>query len=522
MKVLKFGGTSVGSVNSILSVKKIVEAIEEPVIVVVSALGGITDKLLATSTMASKGDLAYEKELSEIIARHLDVIEGVIEDKEVRMDVQKKVMALLDELSNIFKGVYLINDLSAKTSDTIVSYGERLSSLIVSNVIKDAKLFDSRKYIKTVKQFNKHIVDFDLTNKLIKETFSPLPKVSLVPGFISSSTETGEVTNLGRGGSDYTASILATALDANTLEIWTDVDGFMTADPRVISSAYVIDRLTFTEAMELCNFGAKVIYPPTIYPVYHKNIPIRILNTFNPTAPGTYISKERVKEEGKAIIKGISSINDTCLITVQGLGMVGVIGVNYKEEDLKYGLWKTIESRTFPGSVSNHHLGTQLGMLMAAYEMNQFRDAYQSAIIRNAKSFARSLKSYGLDVVGDPAIDYTETHQVIVSVGYGEGAEIAERLEQNNVIVNYQATPDEEGFTASGALRMGVSEMTRFGFEEKDFDQLASLMADCILRGREIKADVERLRASHTEMRYCFDDAAINDALEQLAGKLDI
>ena len=200
----------------------------------------------------------------------------------------------------------------------------------------------------------------------------------------------------------------------------------------------------------------------------------------------------------------------------------GVIGVNYKEEDLKYGLWKTIESRTFPGSVSNHHLGTQLGMLMAAYEMNQFRDAYQRAIIRNAKSFARSLKSYGLDVVGDPAIDYTETHQVIVSVGYGEGAEIAERLEQNNVIVNYQATPDEEGFTASGALRMGVSEMTRFGFEEKDFDQLASLMADCILRGREIKGDVERLRASHTEMRYCFDDAAINDALEQLAGKLDI
>ena len=200
----------------------------------------------------------------------------------------------------------------------------------------------------------------------------------------------------------------------------------------------------------------------------------------------------------------------------------GVIGVNYKEEDLKYGLWKAIESRTFPGSVSNHHLGTQLGMLMAAYEMNQFRDAYQSAIIRNAKSFARSLKSYGLDVVGDPAIDYTETHQVIVSVGYGEGAEIAERLENNNVIVNYQATPDEEGFTASGALRMGVSEMTRFGFEERDFDQLASLMADCILRGREIKGDVERLRAGHTEMRYCFDDAAINDALEQLAGKLDI
>ncbi|MDD6836725.1 MAG: aspartate kinase, partial [bacterium] len=271
MKVLKFGGTSVGSVNSILSVKKIVEAIDEPVIVVVSALGGITDKLLHTASLASKGDVAYEKEMSEIIARHLDVIEGVIPDQMLRRTVQKRVMQLLDELANIFKGVYLINDLSAKTSDTIVSYGERLSSQIVSNVIRGAQLFDSRKFIKTVQQFNKHIVDFELTNQLIAETFNPLPKVSLVPGFIASSVE-GEVTNLGRGGSDYTASILASALDARVLEIWTDVDGFMTADPRVISSAYVIDRLTFTEAMELCNFGAKVIYPPTIYPVYHKNI----------------------------------------------------------------------------------------------------------------------------------------------------------------------------------------------------------------------------------------------------------
>ena len=208
MKVLKFGGTSVGSVDSILSVKKIVEAIEEPVIVVVSALGGITDKLLKTASMATNGDVAYEREFSEIVARHLDVIQGVIPDKTKRIEVQKQVMALLDELGNIYKGVYLINDLSAKTSDTIVSYGERISSLIVSNVINEAKLFDSRKFIKTVKQFNKHIVDFELTNRLIEETFDPLPKVSLVPGFISSSKE-GEVTNLGRGGSDYTASILS-------------------------------------------------------------------------------------------------------------------------------------------------------------------------------------------------------------------------------------------------------------------------------------------------------------------------
>lgn len=330
MKVLKFGGTSVGSVESILNVKKIVEAEAGPVIVVVSALGGITDKLIATSKMAAGGDVAYEKEFSGIIARHLGVIEGVISNREKCMDVQKKTMTLLDELGNIFRGVYLINDLSSKTSDAIVSYGERISSMVLSNVIEGAELFDSRKFIKTVRQFNKHIVDFETTNALVKDTFARLPKVALVPGFISSSRENGEITNLGRGGSDYTASILATALDADVLEIWTDVDGFMTADPRVINSAYVIDRLTFTEAMELCNFGAKVIYPPTIYPVYHKNIPIRIRNTFNPDAPGTYISREPAHGQGKAIIKGISSINDTCLITVQGLGMVGVIGVNYR------------------------------------------------------------------------------------------------------------------------------------------------------------------------------------------------
>ena len=329
MKVLKFGGTSVGSVESILNVKRIVEAVDGPVIVVVSALGGITDRLLGTSLMASKGDVGYEKEFSCIIARHLDVIEGVIPEKEKCMDVQKRAMSLLDELGNIFRGVYLINDLSVKTSDAIVSYGERLSSLIISNVIDGARLYDSRKFIKTVKQFNKHIVDFESTNPLVKETFADLPKVALVPGFISTSKENGEITNLGRGGSDYTASILATALDAEVLEIWTDVDGFMTADPRVISSAYVIENLTFIEAMELCNFGAKVIYPPTIYPVYHKNIPIRIRNTFNPEAPGTYISRQKKHPEGKAI-KGISSISDTCLITVQGLGMVGVIGVNYR------------------------------------------------------------------------------------------------------------------------------------------------------------------------------------------------
>lgn len=200
----------------------------------------------------------------------------------------------------------------------------------------------------------------------------------------------------------------------------------------------------------------------------------------------------------------------------------GVIGVNYQKEDLKYGLWETIESRTFPGSVSNHHLGTQLGLLMAAYEMNQFKDDYQKAIIENAKFFAKALKAEGLDVAGDPAIDYTETHQVIVSVGYGAGPDVAERLEQNNIIVNYQATPDEEGFTASGALRMGVSEMVRFGFGPKEFQRLAGLIADCVLRNRDVSQDVAQLRAQHTEMKYCFTDAELEQTLETFAGQIGL
>lgn len=329
MKVMKFGGTSVGSVNSILSVKHIVESVSEPVIVVVSALGGITDKLINTSKMASTGNAAYEDEFQQIVSRHVEMVKEVIPAGERQEALQGKIGELLNELKDIFQGIYLIKDLSPKTSDMIVSYGERLSSLIVAELIKDARWFDSRAFIKTEKKHNKHTIDADLTTQLVRDTFSFLPKVALVPGFISSDKTTGEVTNLGRGGSDYTAALIAAALDADSLEIWTDVDGFMTADPRVISAAYTITELSYVEATELCNFGAKVVYPPTIYPVCHKNIPILIKNTFNPDGAGTIIKQEVSTPQCKAI-KGISSINDTSLITVQGLGMVGVIGVNYR------------------------------------------------------------------------------------------------------------------------------------------------------------------------------------------------
>lgn len=252
----------------------------------------------------------------------------VIPAGEGRTVLLDKVNELLSELKDIFQGIYLIKDLSSKTSATIVSYGERLSSIIAATLIKGAVWYDSRNFIKTEKKHAKHILDSELTTSLVKETFDEIPQVALVPGFISTDKNSGEVTNLGRGGSDYTASIIAASLNAASLEIWTDVDGFMTADPRVISTAYTINELSYVEAMELCNFGAKVVYPPTIYPVCHKNIPILIKNTFNPEAPGTIIKQE--VDSGSKAIKGISSINDTTLITVTGLGMVGVIGVNFR------------------------------------------------------------------------------------------------------------------------------------------------------------------------------------------------
>ncbi len=328
MKVLKFGGTSVGSVKSILSLKRIVEneAKHQPVVVVVSALGGITDKLLATSRLARIGDDQWKEEFDSMVNRHHKMIDTIIDDTKAREDLFNTVDALLEQLRSIYFGVYLIHDLSEKTQDAIVSYGERLSSNIVATLIRGAKWLDSREFIKTERKNNKHVLDSELTNKLVRDAFADLSRITIVPGFISMDKDNDETTNIGRGGSDYTAAIIAAALDAEVLEIWTDVDGFMTADPRIIKTAYTINELSYVEAMELCNFGAKVVYPPTIYPVCVKNIPIKVKNTFNPEAPGTII-KNKIDNDRKPI-KGISSINGTTLITVTGLSMVGVIGVN--------------------------------------------------------------------------------------------------------------------------------------------------------------------------------------------------
>lgn len=326
MKVMKFGGTSVGSPESILNLKQIVENASHPAVVVVSALGGVTDSLIKASREAADGDSAYLDTYTALVERHHRMILDVIPAGAEREALMAKTDALLEELGSIYKGVSLIQDLTPKTADAIVAYGERLSSLIVTTLIPGAIRYDARHFIKTTTKGGKRLVDFDATTPLIHDKLSGLAGIAVVPGFIASDAATGVTTNLGRGGSDYTASILAAELGADELEIWTDVDGFMTADPRVIPTAYTIDSLTYSEAMDLCNFGAKVIYPPTIYPVCVKNIPIRIKNTFHPDAKGSTIRQD-VPPSAQPI-RGISSIKETSMVTVSGLSMVGVIGVN--------------------------------------------------------------------------------------------------------------------------------------------------------------------------------------------------
>lgn len=328
MKVLKFGGTSVDSVEGLTNVKNIAENSDDNIIIVVSAFGSITDCLITTAKKAASRNISYKESYASITARHFDIIDRMITNSCRLKRVYEVVNSLFEELNNLFNGLYLIGDLSDKTLDTIAGYGERLSSLIISNIIEGAVWYDSRDFIKTEKKHSQHLVVNEVTDKLIKATFRYLPKIAIVPGFIAQDNKTGDITNLGRGGSDYTAALIAASLHATILEIWTNVDGFMTADPKVISSAYTIPHLSYVEAMELCNFGAKVIYPPTIYPVCQKNIPILIKNTFRPEASGTLITNESIGNN--KLIQGISSIADTALITVSGLGMVGVIGVNHR------------------------------------------------------------------------------------------------------------------------------------------------------------------------------------------------
>ncbi|HTN68631.1 MAG TPA: bifunctional aspartate kinase/homoserine dehydrogenase I [Dysgonamonadaceae bacterium] len=324
MKVLKFGGTSVGSAKNIKRVKEIVFSQNTDTIVVVSALDGITDKILTAAYIASTGTDNFHDDVHFIKSKHYDLIKELFHDS---TSIKSIVDELLNELEQILSGITLVRELTTKTLDRIEGIGERISSHIVAQYLGEKRI-DMSELISTDSNFGNANVDFETTNHNIKEAFADFSGVAVVPGFISKNKK-GEYTTIGRGGSDYTAAIISAALDVDLLEIWTDVDGFMTADPSVIRKAYTIPELTYSEAMELSHFGAKVVYPPTILPVYQKGIPIHIKNIINLDIQGTVISKE-ARNGSDRLIKGVSSISGITLITLQGLGMVGVTGISMR------------------------------------------------------------------------------------------------------------------------------------------------------------------------------------------------
>ena len=330
MRVLKFGGTSVGaaeSIRTLIGISKNLLANKEQIAVVLSAMGGVTNQLIEVANLAQKNNPAFSDILSSIEKRHFDTAKALLNVKH-----QSKVIAniklTLNELEDILHGISLLNELSKRTLDLVMSFGERLSTYLVYEAMRqegiECEFLDARTLIKTDDNFGSARVNYKSTNANVEEYFKNHSKTQLITGFIAS-TEQNETTTLGRGGSDYTAAIIGAALNATEVEIWTDVDGMMTADPKKVKKAFTIPRVSYIEAMELSHFGAKVIYPPTLQPVFSKNIPIRIKNTFNPTHEGTLVSKQTDKNGFP--VKGLSSINDIALLNVQGSGMVGEKGV---------------------------------------------------------------------------------------------------------------------------------------------------------------------------------------------------
>lgn len=327
MKVLKFGGSSVGTPERIRNVRKIIEAGELPCVVVVSAHQGVTDSLKRTSELAAAHDTGYRDILKEIIERHISFSKELLKGDKLK-DILEEIGAISEELKEVLNGVFLVRELSKYSLDKVLGSGERMSSLIISGFIEGSILTDARELIRTDENYGNANVDFEITDELIRKKLHKKNSLFIVPGFIAS-TPGNETTTLGRGGSDYSAAIIAAALNAEVLEIWTDTDGFMTADPKKVEKAYAISSLTYSEAIELSHFGAKVIYTPTLRPVYKKQIPVYVKNSFNTRIEGTLISGKS-SNGSSSPIKGISSIDHIDLVTLQGTAMVGVTGTSMR------------------------------------------------------------------------------------------------------------------------------------------------------------------------------------------------
>lgn len=330
MKVLKFGGSSVATPERIQSVIEIVKPyLTGEVAIIFSAFGGVTDTLIRISTLALAGNLEYKSTLDELEKRHLTAVRTLINIHN-QSGILAEVKFMINELEDVLHGVYLVKERTARTLDYIMSFGERISAYIISQAFKNqghpTEFLDARKVIRTDANFGHAKVDFEVTNKLIVDYFKHHPDVQIITGFIGTS-ESGETTTLGRSGSDYTAAIFAGALHASGLEIWTDVDGMMTADPRKVKKAFTVPQMSYEEAMELSHFGARVIFPSTMQPAMVNQIPIWIKNTFNPTFKGTVIHAH--SSNGK-MIKGISSMNGVCLLSLQGSGLLGVVGASMR------------------------------------------------------------------------------------------------------------------------------------------------------------------------------------------------
>ncbi|MCU0398499.1 MAG: aspartate kinase, partial [Cyclobacteriaceae bacterium] len=330
MIILKFGGSSVGSSERIKQVIEIIRSkLPDDLAVVFSAFGGVTDQLIQYSQLALSGNLEYQVELAKLSDKHLSVVRELIPI--VRQSgILAQVKIQFNALEDVMHGVYLVKERSPRTLDYIMSFGERISAYIISEAMNEsgmeAEFLDARQIIRTDDQFGSAQVDFEVTNKRITDHFQSHKKIQVVTGFIASS-DSGETTTLGRSGSDYTAAILAGALNAEALEIWTDVDGILTANPKLVKKAFTVPEMSYEEAMELSHFGAKVIFPSTMRPAMAHGIPIWIKNTFNPEARGTRISAQSTN--GK-LVKGISSIDTISLLNIQGSGMVGVVGVSMR------------------------------------------------------------------------------------------------------------------------------------------------------------------------------------------------
>lgn len=330
MKVLKFGGTSLGSPEAIERVISIIIKEKHSYPIVVSAFGGVTDLLIDTATRAAKGDESYKELLLNIEDRHISVIQELINAKH-QSSILAHTKVTLNELDEAMRGIFLIKECSPRTLDLITSFGERLSAYIVSEVLKSkdvkAQMLDARKCLKTDDRYGGAMVSLDKSFENIRQYFEGNNAQQIITGFIAS-TDGDVTTTLGRGGSDYSAALFAAALDAKAIEIWTDVDGVMTTDPRKVPNAKLISHMTYEEAMEMSHFGAKVLHPPTIQPAVDKNIPIYIKNSFNPSSPGTIISRSEENSIKSSVVTGISSIQNIALIRMQGSGMVGISGIS--------------------------------------------------------------------------------------------------------------------------------------------------------------------------------------------------